>query len=1822
VVISWTQPVFYSQGSVNPAVLNNWKTNPSGGGYSPASFTADYQTFIIQGSHSMTTTSAFTISGTNTILEIAGTLTENNVITFTGSTLQIDNGGRLNHNVNSSLIFEGTESFGSTSTVNYGFAGAQTVLPTIYGNLTLSGSGAKSITGSTVNGILSIEGTATATGSTPAFGAASTLQYKGSSAQTTGVELPGTFNGTGGIIINNPAGVTLTASVTISTIFTLTSGAFAIGANTLTLANGLSLSYGTGSLTGGATSNLVIGTGTEITLNAISGGLNNFNSGRNITLNASLTVNETLTLTAGTFTVGANTLTLNGPAIAGTPSNLTTSTSSGLIFGGTSTGVFIPGSVANLNNLTVNNPSGVSLSGNVTVSGTLTMTQGNINTGAFLLALSNNLAGSLTHVSGTIIGRLRRAVNAVSADYVFPVGTVSFYRPAKINYSSLSAAVNITAEFVATAPGGFVPYTDDGETLYNIFSEGYWRFSSSGLPTATYSVTLTGEEFTSFTLDAYTRISGRDNSNTTWRAMGAHGSLSGNDVSRTGVTNLNTTSFDFALATCYTPVYLGYAYESIITIDHTRVAGGSDLYNFPVMISLSGQNFLKTTPAGQIFNTNGYDIIFADNDYNKLDHQLEYYNGSNGDLIAWVRIPVLSVSSNTVIRLIYSNPQITSDPSVTSVWDSHYKGVWHLNDNNLKDFTAYNKSGTPYNTPTYPSGMINNALGLNGSNEYVQVNNASNLNFAGNITVSAWAYMDAGTRDQKIAGNQNNLSGGYKFGIYTNNKVEFEIRNSANNPSLNRDVPGGTVLSTGQWYYLAGISSDVLDSIKTFVNGISERPFKKTGILGIASDNLSIGKEPFQASYYFSGRFDELRISDKVRSDGWMRTEYFNQSSPSTFYTVNPIGVITSNLPSEGLCSDPLILNFGYPAGGTYSGNPYIAGNIFTPPSAGTYSITYTYIGGCGPTSVTKDIIITDTPPPPAADNKEYCQTQITYLEATSGENIQWYSGGTLVSTANPFSTGQTVPGTYNYTVTQTVNGCESAPTSVSLTIYGGITMVSQPQAAVICEGNNAFFTVSAAGLDLTYRWQENGVNLSDGGIYSGTSTPSLTLTNPALALSGRNYRCVISTTCGSSATSNPALLTINPFPVATFSYSGSPYCPNAANPMPTFSGGGTAGVFSSVPAGLVFVSNATGQVNIAASIPGTYTVTNTIEAAGGCDEVSANSPVEIISSLTWTGTASNAWNNTGNWICGMIPNSGLSVNIPDVANKPVINTGQTADVKNVIIDTGSSLTVSSGTIRISGAVTNNGTFTATDGDIVLNGTTAQSVGAAIFLDNTIGNLTVENNAGVTLLGPLNVKGVVQVQNGSLASDGNLTLLSDATQTALIDGSGTGSVTGNVTMQRYLPSGFGYKYLSSPFQTATVSELGDDMDLAYLFPLLYRFEENNSYSGWIDYVSGGSLLNPMEGYAVNFGELTDPKTIDITGVVSNGNYSLTVYNHDSLYTEGFNLVGNPYPSPIDWDAAGWTKTSIDNAIYYFKASTTDQYGGTYSSYINGVSSDPGVATNIIPSMQGFFIHVSDGTYPVTGTLGVTNSVRINDLTHPFLKSANTSGIFILRVTSAFTDDITSVDPTVIYFDNAAEKSFDWDYDALKLFNTDMMVTNFYSVLPEGKKLSINALPWLADTLVNVPLGLTTYRDGEVSFKLSKLENLPPEVNIFFRDAVAGANIGFSENKEYKVSLIAGEYNNRFSLVLIRNTTGIEDLSASAGIFTAYVSGGIIKATILTLEGGEGLITIYDTGGRLLFSKKVHDTGRHDLIVNVRQGLYIIRYETGRLQKSMELILGI
>lgn len=305
-------------------------------------------------------------------------------------------------------------------------------------------------------------------------------------------------------------------------------------------------------------------------------------------------------------------------------------------------------------------------------------------------------------------------------------------------------------------------------------------------------------------------------------------------------------------------------------------------------------------------------------------------------------------------------------------------------------------------------------------------------------------------------------------------------------------------------------------------------------------------------------------------------------------------------------------------------------------------------------------------------------------------------------------------------------------------------------------------------------------------------------------------------------------------------------------------------------------------------------------------------------------------------------------------------------------------------------------------------------------------------------------------------------------------------------------------------------------------------------------------------------------------------------------------------------------------MYYFKAGGVDQYSGTYATYINGISSD-GQATNIIPSMQGFFVHVTDGTYPVTGALGMNNTVRVNDLTHPFLKTNEDVDNLYFRLTTTYTDSPRSSDPMVIYFDENATRKFDSDFDALKLMNTDHDVTNLYSLLPGGAKLSINALPEIVDSIITIPLGLTTYKSGEISFRIKDFENLYLGMKIYLHDAATGRNQDLLPEKEYKIYLEAGEYTSRFSIRLINNGPDLPDIDHNDS-FHIYYSNGSLEANIGYLDGHEGVLHLFDMAGHKLLTGKVFENGRYKFNPKVSNGIYIVVLLFGNDVKTKKILI--
>ena len=156
----------------------------------------------------------------------------------------------------------------------------------------------------------------------------------------------------------------------------------------------------TGSRTYGVLANYVYnGTGgAQVAGNQLpTGGINNLTIANTagVALSGSVIVNGTLALTSGSFAVGANTLTLNGPNTTGTPANMVTTASSNLIMGGTSTGVQIPAGVNQLNTLDISN------------SGTVSMTSS--------IVLNNTAAGALT-LNGVAATALSVGANTLTLD--------------------------------------------------------------------------------------------------------------------------------------------------------------------------------------------------------------------------------------------------------------------------------------------------------------------------------------------------------------------------------------------------------------------------------------------------------------------------------------------------------------------------------------------------------------------------------------------------------------------------------------------------------------------------------------------------------------------------------------------------------------------------------------------------------------------------------------------------------------------------------------------------------------------------------------------------------------------------------------------------------------------------------------------------------------------------------------------------------------------------------------------------------------------------------------------------------------------------------------------------------------------------------------------------------------------------------------------------------------------------------------------------------------------------------------------------------------
>ncbi|MBI5466415.1 MAG: DUF2341 domain-containing protein, partial [Candidatus Kerfeldbacteria bacterium] len=331
-----------------------------------------------------------------------------------------------------------------------------------------------------------------------------------------------------------------------------------------------------------------------------------------------------------------------------------------------------------------------------------------------------------------------------------------------------------------------------------------------------------------------------------------------------------------------------WSYRKQLTIS-SSVVSTSDQTNFPLLIYFATDANLDSGA-----QSDGDDIIFTSSDgLTKLSHEIEKYTTATGELVVWVKIPTLSASSNTTLYLYYGNSTASSQQDATNVWDTNFKGVWHMNNNaantTVSDSLATNNGTAQQNTSSLTTtgawSSTNTALTFNGSSDYIYTTDIKTL---GNFAYSAWVKLDSTPTetsnifDKEIGGS---LWPSVRLAIETNSTVTFDFYKSS---STQQYVTTTDTLSTGVWYHLVGTYDG--SKLRIYINGILSKEADASGTPNDINNELTIGAREYNVSPYFRnffpGTIDEPRISSTARAASWITTEYNNQSSPATYQTL------------------------------------------------------------------------------------------------------------------------------------------------------------------------------------------------------------------------------------------------------------------------------------------------------------------------------------------------------------------------------------------------------------------------------------------------------------------------------------------------------------------------------------------------------------------------------------------------------------------------------------------------------------------------------------------------------------------------------------------------------------------------------------------------------------------------------------------------------------------------------------------------------------------------------------------------------------------------
>ncbi|WP_223810205.1 T9SS type A sorting domain-containing protein [Psychroflexus gondwanensis] len=630
------------------------------------------------------------------------------------------------------------------------------------------------------------------------------------------------------------------------------------------------------------------------------------------------------------------------------------------------------------------------------------------------------------------------------------------------------------------------------------------------------------------------------------------------------------------------------------------------------------------------------------------------------------------------------------------------------------------------------------------------------------------------------------------------------------------------------------------------------------------------------------------------------------------------------------------------------------------------------------------------------------------------------------------------------------------------------------------------------------------------------------------------------------------------------------------------------------------------------------------------------------------------------NWLNDLFPTAGSNVTI---AASPNLLTNQT--VNNITVFSGVEVDVANGiSLNIVDNLNHLGSFIG-EGEVVINGTSAQTLSGG----GSFENLRLNKSTSLDFTDPTDLFGVVYVDQGTLNTNGNLSLGCDFVtgKTAQVGPVG-GVIVGNVTVEQCYPARRAFRLISPSVTTSTsirenwqenplgyqddprpgygthitgvspgsadaiVGQDGDDGFDYSPSGNASMFTFNNATPSWdrIGNTNGG--LTAGEAYRLF---LRGDRSINITlngSPPSNTRLSATGVLAAGTQTEinlsntagAFNLIGNPYQAQVDMNSLVTGSSNISGLEYYVWDPTLGGIPapgspGGRGAYVavdlgTGNNTSSSSANEFLQPMQAFFVRTgTDATASVT----FQEAMKAVNQTQTVVKSNSVQEYINIQLfnAEAFSQGSTPSDGLRINFDKSF--SISTEDDSPKLGNLDENLARV-----EGNVFSAIERRPLPEATEELPLFINQYRRESYVMKFDVTDNLNTEVFIKDKYLDQVTEITSSDNTYSFVidsSIPESEASDRFSLVFepVSLSIGDENL-VNLSLYPNPTKGNF---SISGIDSGQDTeVKIYNLIGQQVYTAKL--SGQSTIEVadfNGTTGVYLVKLKTNQGEKTFKLI---